>query len=159
MSKKMRVFSLLLALALAFGLLAGCNKDESVGKSDENPGGSDEPNKSGSAKDSVVIATMGETPTLSPVEHNAVAGGYMNQLTYSTLFRTGMDLEPEPNLVESYENISDTVWEFKLKEGVKFHNGETMTAEDVKASIETPSNMRKSTCITVISSISKLWTN
>ena len=136
MSKKMRVFSLLLALALAFGLLAGCNKDESVGKSDENPGGSDEPNKSGSAKDSVVIATMGETPTLSPVEHNAVAGGYMNQLTYSTLFRTGMDLEPEPNLVESYENISDTVWEFKLKEGVKFHNGETMTAEDVKASIE-----------------------
>jgi len=136
MSKKMRVFSLLLALAMAFGLLAGCSKDEPADKPNENPGGSDEPNKSGSAKDSVVIATMGETPTLSPVEHNAVAGGYMNQLTYSTLFRTGMDLEPEPNLVESYENISDTVWEFKLKEGVKFHNGETMTAEDVKASIE-----------------------
>ena len=38
--------------------------------------------------------------------------------------------------MESYENVSDTEWQFKLKEGVKFHNGETMTAEDVVASIQ-----------------------
>ena len=38
--------------------------------------------------------------------------------------------------MDTYESVSDTEWQFKLKEGVKYHNGETMTAEDVKASIE-----------------------
>ncbi len=144
MSKKLRVLSLLLVLAMAFGLFAGCSKDEQqpVDDGDQPSNGGDanqgdQPSSNGGGKDSIVIATMGETPSLSPVDHNAVAGDYMNALTYATLFRSNIDtLEPEPYLVESYENISDTVWEFKLKEGVKFHNGETMTAEDVKASIE-----------------------
>ena len=144
MSKKLRVLSLLLVLAMAFGLFAGCSKDDQQpADGDDQPSNGDDANKgdqpssNGGGKDSIVIATMGETPSLSPVDHNAVAGDYMNALTYATLFRSNIDtLEPEPYLVESYENISDTVWEFKLKEGVKYHNGETMTAEDVKASIE-----------------------
>ncbi len=65
-----------------------------------------------------------------------MAGSYMNLLTYNTLFRGGMDLEPEPDLVESYEAVSENEWQFKIKQGVKFHNGETMTVEDVKASLE-----------------------
>ncbi len=144
MSKKLRVLSLLLVLAMAFGLFAGCSKDDQQpADGDDQPSNGDDANKgdqpssNGGGKDSIVIATMGETPSLSPVDHNAVAGDYMNALTYATLFRSNIDtLEPEPYLVESYENISDTVWEFKMKEGVKYHNGETMTAEDVKASIE-----------------------
>ena len=66
-------------------------------------------------KDSIVIATMGETPTLSPYSHNATAGSYMNLLTYSTLFATDMDLNPQPELVESYENESETRWVFHLR--------------------------------------------
>ncbi len=146
MSKKLRALSLLLVLVMAFGLFAGCSKDEPADDKGDQPGGSDDANKpedgkpsegDAAGKDSIVIATMGETPSLSPVEHNAVAGDYMNGLTYATLFRSNLDtLEPEPYLVESYENVSDTEWQFKLKEGVKFHNGETMTAEDVVASIQ-----------------------
>ncbi|MBM6918943.1 ABC transporter substrate-binding protein [Intestinimonas butyriciproducens] len=127
MKKKTRILSFLLATVMASGLLAGCSSDG---------GDKDSGKEDGGKKDSIVIATMGETPSLSPTEHNAVAGSYMNILTYNTLFKTSMDLEPVPDLVDSYENVDDSTWHFKLKEGVKFHNGDTMTADDVVASLQ-----------------------
>ena len=114
----------MLAGVITLGLFAGCSKDASQSST------------SGGSKDSIVIATMSETPSLSPYDHNATAGVYMNLLTYSTLFRTDVEMNPQPNLVESYENTSETEWVFKLKQGVKFHNGDEMKAEDVAASIE-----------------------
>ncbi len=126
--RNLRAISLLLAGVMSLGLFAGCSKDSGDKKSDNGGGG---------AKDSIVIATMGETPSLSPTEHNAVAGDYMNQLNYATLFRSGVDnLDPEPYLVDSYENVDESTWHFKIKEGVKFHNGDTMTADDVVASLQ-----------------------
>ena len=90
MSKKLRTLSLLLALAMAFGLFAGCSKEEQQPADDDKSAvddkkGDDQPSEpsGNSGKDSIVIATMGETPSLSPTEHNAVAGSYMNLLTYA----------------------------------------------------------------------------
>ena len=125
-NRKVRLLSLLLATVMLLGLLAGCSSD----------GGEKKSVTKGGDKDSIVIATSGETPSLSPTEHNAVAGDYMNQLTYSMLFRIDMDLKPQPHLVESYENVDESTWHFKIKEGVKFHNGDTMTADDVVASLQ-----------------------
>ena len=85
--RNLRAISLLLAGVMSLGLFAGCSKDS--GKKD--PGKGD-----GGKKDSIVIATMGETPSLSPTEHNAVAGSYMNLLTYNTLFSSDMDMRPSP---------------------------------------------------------------
>jgi peptide/nickel transport system substrate-binding protein len=41
-----------------------------------------------------------------------------------------------PALAESWENIDETTWEFTLREGVTFHNGQPFTGADVKASVE-----------------------
>ena len=43
---------------------------------------------------------------------------------------------PVPMLATEWKPIDDRTWEFKLREGVKFHDGSTFDAEDVKASIE-----------------------
>lgn len=120
-----RLTALLMAGMLCLGLVAGCGKD----------GGSQGKNSSGN-KDTLVVATMAETPTLSPVEHNATAGYYMNLMNFTGLMRLDEDLNPVLDLAESYEAISDTEWEFKLRQDVKFHDGTSMKAEDVKASLE-----------------------
>lgn len=41
-----------------------------------------------------------------------------------------------PGLAESWKQVSDSVWEFKLRQGVKFHDGSEFTARDVKFTIE-----------------------
>ena len=137
-NKKTRVLSLMLALVMAAGMLAGCTKDKGTAGDQGTAGGQQEAGKGGDTKvkDSITIATANETPSLTPNGHNAVAGDYMNLLTYSTLFRTGMDLNPQPLLVEDYKNVSDTEWQFTLKSGVKFHDGTELKAEDVAASIK-----------------------
>ena len=55
---------------------------------------------------------------------------------FDTLTWSGDGLEIEPRLAESWKAVDNTTWEFKLRRGVKFHDGSDFTAEDVKFSIE-----------------------
>lgn len=55
---------------------------------------------------------------------------------FDPLVWTGDDLQLEPGLATSWEPIDEDTWEFKLREGVTFHDGSDFTAEDVKFSIE-----------------------
>ncbi len=88
--------------------------------------------------DTVVLGVADETPSLTPREHNAVEGSRMNNLTYNQLMMLDNDLAPIPCLAESYtveEQPDGSVkWIFKLRQGVKFHDGTEMHAEDVVAS-------------------------
>lgn len=54
---------------------------------------------------------------------------------FDTLTHSGDRLQIEPGLAESWRVINPTTWEFRLRRGVKFHDGSDMTAEDVAASI------------------------
>jgi peptide/nickel transport system substrate-binding protein len=40
-----------------------------------------------------------------------------------------------PEIAESWERVSDTEWVFRLRKGIKFHDGSTLTADDVVFSI------------------------
>ncbi|MEA4920776.1 MAG: ABC transporter substrate-binding protein [Clostridiaceae bacterium] len=128
-----KLLSLAMIFMLAFSLMAGCGGGDT--KTDDGKTGT--PDKTAPARDDVIIATANEPPTMAPHQHNAVAGNYMNILTHNTLFKTNIEtLEPEPCLAEKSEVVSDKEWKITLRKGVKFHNGETMTAADVKASME-----------------------
>ena len=152
---KRKVISLVLASAFVIGALSACAGNNTAPAASSTPASQAPaassapasqapaapapaaPAPEGGATGKIIIATENETPSLTVAQHNAVAGTYMNNLTNNGLFRIQFDnLTPVPDLVETYENVSDTVWQFKLKEGVLFHNGEELTAEDVKASLE-----------------------
>ncbi|WP_102108067.1 ABC transporter substrate-binding protein [Oceaniglobus roseus] len=55
---------------------------------------------------------------------------------YDTLVDVDENLQLKPGLAVSWEAVDDTTWDFKLREGVKFHDGTDFTAEDAKFSIE-----------------------
>ena len=55
---------------------------------------------------------------------------------FDSLLHKNTKLEYEPSLATSWKAVNDTTWEFKLRKGVKFHNGDPLTAEDVKFSFD-----------------------
>ncbi len=132
------------ALAMATGCGGGAEETKAAANNEatETEAAKETENASGavsetSAKDTLIIATANETPSVTTVDHNAVAGDYLNAMTHSTLFTQDNDLNIIPDVCEEY-SVDETgcVWTFKIKEGVKFHNGDEMKAEDVVASIE-----------------------
>ena len=52
------------------------------------------------------------------------------------LDRDAKTLKPKPMLATGWKVVNDTTWEFTLRPGVKFHNGEPFTAHAVKATID-----------------------
>ena len=88
------------------------------------------------AKDTLVVGLVSHAPTLDPHMHFERVGILVNINMFDSLLHKNGKLAYEPSLATSWKALSDTVWEFKLRPGVKFHNGETMTAEDVKYSFE-----------------------
>jgi peptide/nickel transport system substrate-binding protein len=60
----------------------------------------------------------------------------MMQNVYSGLVRAGEDLLPKPDLATDWEFKDPQTLVFTLRQGVKFHNGRALTADDVKYSLD-----------------------
>src|ERR1044071_1663307 len=87
-------------------------------------------------KDTLTVALPSHAPTLDPHMHFERVGILVNINMFDSLLHRSAKLEFEPSLATSWKALNDTTWEFKLRKGVKFHNGDTMTADDVKYSID-----------------------
>jgi peptide/nickel transport system substrate-binding protein len=76
-------------------------------------------------------AFQGDAQSLDPHGLNETFTlGYLGNV-YEGLAVYGPNLELIPALAESWETTSPTSWVFKLRKGVKFHNGNDFTADDV----------------------------
>lgn len=82
---------------------------------------------------------MGHGSTTDSLDPGTFENGWstLTGMTFANnLAEVGPDGNTRPELAESYEASADAAtWRFKLRSGVTFHNGKTMTAEDVIASI------------------------
>jgi len=76
-------------------------------------------------------ATTGDILGLDPHMHNHGTTNTMKAMVYGALVHRKYDLVLEPDLAESWENVDDVTWEFKLREGVNFHDGTPFTADDI----------------------------
>lgn len=84
----------------------------------------------------LTIGVRGGPDSIDP--HFTATGTHAEALKhiYDTLTWSGDGLEVQPRLAESWKALDATTWEFKLRKGVKFHDGSDFSAEDVKFSIE-----------------------
>lgn len=71
-----------------------------------------------------------------PYNHTAQIGYKIQRNLFSRLVEVQPDMSLVPGLAESWNQVDELTWEFKLRQGVTFHNGAPFSAEDVKASIE-----------------------
>src|SRR5947207_15964440 len=76
----------------------------------------------------LVSAQTTEATGLDPQLVPALSRSRRSPLMYSQLVRYDADMNPRPELAESWQISPDGhSWTFKLREGVKFHDGQEMT--------------------------------
>ncbi|MFN3924753.1 MAG: ABC transporter substrate-binding protein [Pseudarthrobacter sp.] len=124
-------------MALVLLLLAGCATKPA-------PSGTQTPATPAPAAQSgpkpggqLVIAKEDNAPGLDPHKIPATTAIRVFELMYDGLVKLDKDMVIQPNLAESWTvGDSGKTYTFKLRKGVKFHNGRELTSADVKYSYE-----------------------
>ena len=60
---------------------------------------------------------------------------------YDTLVARDEQMALKPGLAQSWRVVDDTTWEFRLRPGVRFHDGSTLTSADIAASFQRVPNV------------------
>src|SRR5215469_1233391 len=101
--------------------------------------------RAAAAGGTIRCATSLPAGAIDPVTVDDNGGLMMLIQTGEFLSVSGPDLRLKPVLAESWSpNQDGTVWTFKIRKGVKFHNGKEMMADDVVASIDRLANPKNS---------------
>jgi peptide/nickel transport system substrate-binding protein len=117
---------LVAALALVLGLTA-CGRGSSSGA------GSSTPTDGGT----LVGALSGDPQTLDMAQNSGALTIYTAQNVFEQLFIVDKTFTPRPMLATGYDVSQDGLtYTIPLRQGVKFHNGKPMTADDVVASLQ-----------------------
>ena len=80
-------------------------------------------------------ASQGDPQTMDPHSQNESGTNMMNGQVYERLTNRDKQLNIVPGLATEWTQVSPLVWRFKLRPGVKFHDGSPFTADDVVFSI------------------------
>ncbi|MBE6987789.1 MAG: hypothetical protein E7432_03310 [Ruminococcaceae bacterium] len=141
--KKSRLLALTLVMAMMFAMLAGCSSKEETttaapaGDTTTAAGSNEPAPPSENVRKDIVIAKASDVVTPDPHDGNDTSSSAaLRHLYNSLLVRDVYTGEIGPCLAESYEVVDDVTYKFKLREGVKFHNGNDFNAEDVKFSLD-----------------------
>lgn len=130
---KKKLLALFLALVMVGAVLPGC------GDGSKDPGGQGNNGKTGEpVKGGEITVGIAQDLDDSLDPHQTVAAGTREVLfnIFEGLVKPNSDGEMIPAVAEKYTLSEDgTTYTFTLREGVKFHNGQTVTAEDVIYSI------------------------
>lgn len=77
-----------------------------------------------------------DADTLDPRLTKNTSGFRVKELAYNGLVAINPDYSAVPDLAEKWENPDEKTWVFHLRQGVKFHDGSDLTANDVKYTYE-----------------------
>ena len=79
---------------------------------------------------------IGDLKILDPIWTTAYITRDHGYMVYDTLFANDANLQPKPQMVDKYTASRDKMkWTFTLRDGLRFHDGQPVTAEDCVASL------------------------
>ncbi len=85
----------------------------------------------------VTISQGVDASTLDPIKNSVTTDTNVHAQLYDTLARRSADgTKLLPQLATSWRRIAPTVWEFRLRRGVTFADGDPFTSADVKFTVE-----------------------
>ena len=96
------------------------------------------------AAQKLTIAIGGAVTSMDPHFYNASPNNSVTAHFFDKLVEFDAKAQLVPALAESWRNVSETVWEFKLRAGVKWHDGRDFTAEDVAFTFQRAPNVPNS---------------
>ena len=139
---KKRILAMILAAGMVMTSLAGCgqaNSNGSGGSADSGIGESDPVVNTGTGElDTELHYAVNAEPQSMDISRNTaiISRMIMKGTVFEELLTMDENYTPTPELCERYEvNADATQYTFYLRKGVKFHNGQEMTADDVVASM------------------------
>ncbi|UCG08278.1 MAG: hypothetical protein JSV83_06425 [Desulfobacterales bacterium] len=92
----------------------------------------------------LVIGSALEPSSIDPHYHNLGPNNAIARHIFESLVDTNENQQLGPGLAVSWKPINDTTWEFKLRQGAKFHDGTPFTADDVLFTFERAPNVEAS---------------
>ena len=134
---------LLLTFTLAL-VLAACGGDDNedtasnTGETgtENTDSGTTEENTATTGGGDLIIAELSDAQSLDPHGSNDVSSSNVQSNIYETLVNRDANGGLVPGLAESWTQVDELTWEFKLKQGVTFHDGEAFNATAVKTSFD-----------------------
>ena len=135
-----RIFLTLLILVVGLSLFAGgAAESEAV-------------------QDSITFASSADVITLDPQNMTDNTSEQVTRMVYNNLITFDADLNPVPDLAESWEVSADEkTWTFKLRLGVSYHDGTPFNAAAVKGSFDRilapANNLKRRTLYNMIASV------
>lgn len=143
MKKVVKLISLLLATMV---FVTGCKSDTDV-KSNEV--------KTSKKTSEYINLTMIRASTINPILNTDKSVSYVLDLVYDSLFELDENYNIQPKLVESYSISSNNKKiDITLKDNIKWHDGESLTAKDVKYTYELINENKESAYNSLVSNIS-----
>ena len=143
MKKVVKLISLLLATMV---FVTGCKSDTDV-KSNEV--------KTSKKTSEYINLTMIRASTINPILNTDKSVSYVLDLVYDSLFELDENYNIQPKLVESYSISSNNKKiDITLKDNIKWHDGESFTAKDVKYTYELINENKDSAYNSLVSNIS-----
>ena len=113
MKKHFRKLAIILSLALSVCSLAGCGKKEDA------------------QKDTLTVAFRNEPANMDPTGSSSLTAFCIQFQNFDRLIINNGDGTYSPSLAKEWEQIDPLTYRFHLQEGVKFHDGSEMTADDI----------------------------
>jgi len=142
---KRRMAAGIFAFVLAAASMTGCGGPETESKAPTTAeaatvADSSEKDKTVEQETEKVTITYAQTndvQSLDPRNGISTIMASMNSQIYSALVTTDENYNVICDAAESYEIIDDTTYKFTLRKGILFHDGEELTSEDVKYTLDT----------------------